>query len=151
MNSDYVNQILSTFIEVELPDKDAFLKIKETLTRIGIASNREKKLYQSCHILHKKGKYYIVHFKELFALDGRKSTMCESDVARRNTIAKLLQEWDLCFIVGFLKSTEEKDSVFPSTMQEFCPLNKIKVLSFYEKDKWELVSKYSIGKKKYTG
>lgn len=145
--------MIETFIEVELPDNDSFLKIKETLTRIGISSNKDKKLYQSCHILHKKGKYYIVHFKELFALDGRKSTMDESDVSRRNSIARLLQEWGLCSIVGsrYMATDETGKDVYsyPVTMQSFCNYNKIKILPFSEKEEWELISKYSIGKKVY--
>ena len=145
--------MIETFIEVELPDNDSFLKIKETLTRIGISSNKDKKLYQSCHILHKKGKYYIVHFKELFALDGRKATLDESDISRRNSIAKLLQEWGLCSIVGsrFMATDETGKDIYsyPPTMSSFCNYNKIKILPFSEKDEWELVSKYSIGKKKF--
>lgn len=145
--------MIETFIEVELPDNDSFLKIKETLTRIGISSNKDKKLYQSCHILHKRGKYYIVHFKELFALDGRKATLDESDIARRNSIAKLLQEWGLCTIVGsrFMATDETGKDIYsyPPTMSSFCNYNKIKILPFSEKDEWELVSKYSIGKKKF--
>jgi hypothetical protein len=145
--------MIETFIEVELPDNDSFLKIKETLTRIGISSNKDKKLYQSCHILHKKGKYYVVHFKELFALDGRKATLDESDIARRNSIAKLLQEWGLCTIVGsrFMATDETGKDIYsyPPTMSSFCNYNKIKILPFSEKDEWELVSKYSIGKKKF--
>lgn len=123
-------------VEITLGSSDDFLKIKETLTRIGIASNKERKLYQSCHILHKRGRYAIFHFKELFSLDGRKSTMDDSDVSRRNSIVTLLQEWGLCTIVE------------GSNLDIFCPYNKIKVLSYGEKDKWELISKYSIGKKK---
>lgn len=145
--------MIETFIEVELPDNDSFLKIKETLTRIGISSNKDKKLYQSCHILHKRGKYYIVHFKELFALDGRKATLDESDISRRNSIAKLLQEWGLCSIVGsrFMATDEGGKDIYsyPPTMSSFCNYNKIKILPFSEKDEWELVSKYSIGKKKF--
>lgn len=145
--------MIETFIEVELPDNDSFLKIKETLTRIGISSNKDKKLYQSCHILHKKGKYYVVHFKELFALDGRKATLDESDISRRNSIAKLLQEWGLCTIVGsrFMATDEGGKDIYsyPPTMSSFCNYNKIKILPFSEKDEWELVSKYSIGKKKF--
>mgnify|MGYP003333840405 FL=1 len=145
--------MIETFIEVELPDNDSFLKIKETLTRIGISSNKDKKLYQSCHILHKRGKYYIVHFKELFALDGRKATLDESDISRRNSIAKLLQEWGLCSIVGsrFMATDETGKDIYsyPPTMSSFCNYNKIKILPFSEKDEWELVSKYSIGKKKF--
>lgn len=130
--------IVSTLIEVTLPTKDDFLKIKETLSRIGIASNKDRKLYQSCHILHKRGKYYIVHFKELFALDGKNSTIDDADISRRNSIAKLLEEWGLCEIVTPFNSNSL-----------FCPYNKIKILSYKEKDEWELVSKYSIGKKHY--
>lgn len=145
--------MIETFIEVELPDNDSFLKIKETLTRIGISSNKDKKLYQSCHILHKKGKYYIMHFKELFALDGRKATLDESDIARRNSIARLLQEWGLCTIVGsrFMATDEGGKDIYsyPPTMSSFCNYNKIKILPFSEKDEWELISKYSIGKKKF--
>ena len=145
--------MIETFIEVELPDNDSFLKIKETLTRIGISSNKDKKLYQSCHILHKRGRYAILHFKELFALDGRKATLDESDIARRNSIAKLLQEWGLCTIVGsrFMATDEGGKDIYsyPPTMSSFCNYNKIKILPFSEKDEWELVSKYSIGKKKF--
>jgi Bacteriophage translational regulator len=145
--------MIETFIEVELPDNDSFLKIKETLTRIGISSNKDKKLYQSCHILHKKGKYYIMHFKELFALDGRKATLDESDIARRNSIARLLQEWGLCTIVGsrFMATDEGGKDIYsyPPTMSSFCSYNKIKILPFSEKDEWELISKHSIGKKKF--
>jgi len=142
--------MIDSLIEITLESRDDFLKIKETLTRIGIASNKEKKLYQSCHILHKRGKYYIVHFKELFALDGRKSTMDESDLGRRNSIAALLQEWGLCSIVGSKSFNEDLEITvtYPSTMTIFCPYNKIKILSFGEKEDWELISKYSIGKKK---
>ena len=140
-------------IEVLLPDNDSFLKIKETLTRIGISSNKDKKLYQSCHILHKRGRYAILHFKELFALDGRKATLDESDISRRNSIAKLLQEWGLCTIVGsrFMATDEGGKDIYsyPPTMSSFCNYNKIKILPFSEKDEWELVSKYSIGKKKF--
>jgi hypothetical protein len=135
--------MIDSLIEVTLESRDDFLKVKETLTRIGIASNKDRKLYQSCHILHKRGNYYIVHFKELFALDGRAATLDESDIARRNSIARLLQEWGLCNIVG------KEGDTYPSKMQVFCPYNKIKILSFDEKDSWELVSKYSIGKKKF--
>jgi len=150
MNPD---DIVSTFIEIELPDNDSFLKIKETLTRVGISSNRDKKLYQSCHVLHKKGKYYIVHFKELFWLDGRPHTIDESDIARRNSIARLLQEWALCTIVGsrFMATDETGKDIYsyPPTMTTFCSYNKIKILPFCEKDEWQLVTKYSLGKKKY--
>ena len=145
--------MIDTFIEVELPDNDSFLKIKETLTRIGISSNRDKKLYQSAHILHKKGRYYIVHFKELFALDGRPATIDETDISRRNSIARLLQEWQLCTIVGsrFLATDETGKDIYsyPPTMTTFCSYNKIKIIPFYDKPEWTLVTKYSIGKKKY--
>lgn len=144
--------MIDTFIEVELPDKDSFLKIKETLTRIGISSNRDKKLYQSAHILHKKGRYYIVHFKELFALDGRPATIDETDISRRNSIARLLQEWQLCTIVGsrFMATDETGKDIYsyPPTMTTFCSYNKIKILPFSEKEEWTLVTKYSIGKRK---
>ena len=126
--------IVSTFIEIELPDNDSFLKIKETLTRVGISSNRDKKLYQSCHVLHKKGKYYIVHFKELFSLDGKDTDFDEDDLGRRNTIANLLAEWGLVKIVDPIKS---KDPI--------SPLSHIKVISYAERSKWELITKYSIG------
>ena len=145
--------MIDTFIEVELPDNDSFLKIKETLTRIGISSNRDKKLYQSAHILHKKGRYYIVHFKELFALDGRPATIDETDISRRNSIARLLQEWQLCTIVGsrFLATDETGKDIYsyPPTMTTFCSYNKIKIIPFSDKPEWTMVTKYSIGKKKY--
>ena len=121
-------------IEIELANPDDFLKVKETLTRIGIASKKEKILYQSCHILHKQGKYYIVHFKELFVLDGKKSSLTENDIERRNTIAGLLSDWGL---VGLVSEPESK-----------APLSQIKVLSFTEKNDWILEQKYNIGKKK---
>jgi hypothetical protein len=120
-------------LEVELRNPDDFLKIKETLTRIGVASYKEKKLYQSCHILHKRGKYYIVHFKELFLLDGRQSSLSEEDVSRRNTITKLLQEWDLVKIVS------------PETMSEFATVNSIKIVPYKYKHNWKLEAKYTIG------
>ena len=121
-------------LEVRLNEPDDFLKVRETLSRIGVASRREKKLYQSCHILHKQGKYYIVHFKELFALDGKKTNLSENDVARRNTISNLLKDWGLVEIVGDIGSV--------------APLSQIKVLSFSEKNEWTLETKYNIGKKK---
>lgn len=124
-------------VEVTLDERDDFLKVKETLTRIGVASKKDQTLYQSCHILHKQGKYYIVHFKELFALDGRPTNLSESDIARRNTIANLLHEW------GLIKLVNEDKTKEPVT-----PLNQIKILPHKEKDQWQLVSKYSIGKKK---
>jgi len=126
---------INNFIEVALKEQDDFLKVRETLTRIGVSSRREKMLYQSCHILHKKGKYYIVHFKELFALDGKDTDISENDIERRNAIAKLLQEWELVKILN------------PDVMGVVAPLHQIKIISFREKDEWELVSKYNIGKK----
>ena len=124
-------------VEVSLVNEDDFLKVRETLTRIGVASRKEKKLYQSCHILHKKGKYYIVHFKELFALDGKSTDFDDNDLGRRNTIAKLLAEWGLVDIVS-------KDQA----ENPIAPLSQIKILSYTERDDWELVTKYSIGNKK---
>ena len=121
-------------VEVLLSEPDDFLKVRETLTRIGVASRKEKKLYQSCHILHKKGKYYIVHFKELFALDGKPANITKNDVERRNRITKLLFDWGLVEL-----STEPT---------EIAPLNQIKVLSYKDKGDWTLESKYNIGKKK---
>lgn len=129
--------LVEKLVEVELPNDESFLKIKETLTRIGIASRKEKKLYQSCHILHKQSKYYIVHFKELFMLDGKINNFSDEDRARRNTIINLLEEWNL---VKVLNPSEIEDPV--------SPLSQIKILPYKEKDQWELVAKYSIGKKK---
>lgn len=128
--------LIDKMIEVCLKQEDGFLKIKETLTRIGVASRKEQKLYQSCHILHKQGKYYIVHFKELFALDGKPSNFGEEDIARRNTIVNLLAEWGLLDLVDPAKS---QDPV--------APISQIKVLPYREKDQWELVAKYNIGRK----
>jgi len=128
---------ISDLIEIELLEDDDFLKIKETLTRIGISSRREKKLYQSCHILHKKGKYYIVHFKELFALDGLPTNLNEEDIARRNTIVNLLEEWELCDIV-------EPDK----TEEPVLNIKQLKIISHKEKQDWELCPKYHIGKKR---
>ena len=125
-------------VEVILNEPDDFLKVRETLTRIGVASRKEKKLYQSCHILHKQGRYYIVHFKELFALDGKRSNLFENDVQRKNRIAQLLQDWGLIKIVNV-------DQVVDSA-----PLSKIKVLSYKDKGEWTLESKYNIGKKRTT-
>lgn len=131
-----VDEIVKTFVEVSLTDPENFLKVKETLTRIGISSKKENKLYQSCHILHKKGKYYIVHFKELFALDGLADDLSDQDKARRNTIANLLEEWGLVKIVN------------PSVSREpVVPLSYMKILPHAEKKNWELVPKYNIGKK----
>ena len=127
---------LSKFVEVTLVEQDDFLKVRETLTRIGVSSRKEKVLYQSCHILHKQGKYYIVHFKELFALDGKLSTITENDIQRRNAIANLLEEWGLIKIVNY-------DIV----EQNMAPIHQIKIISFKEKDDWELIAKYNIGKK----
>jgi DNA relaxase NicK len=129
-------ELVKTFVEVLLTDSENFLKIKETLTRIGISSKKENKLYQSCHILHKKGKYYIVHFKELFALDGLAGELSEQDKARRNTIANLLVEWGLVKIVNMDIASDP-----------IAPLNHMKILPHAEKKNWELVPKYSIGKK----
>lgn len=128
---------LDDLIEVVLSAPDDFLKIKETLTRIGVAARNENVLYQSCHILHKQGRYYIVHFKELFRLDGKPSNYEESDLARRNSIANLLAEWGLVKLVDPAKSESP-----------IAPLSQIKVLSFKEKNDWSLVTKYNIGKKK---
>lgn len=122
--------------EVTLKEKDDFLKVRETLTRIGVASKKDKTLYQSCHILHKQGKYYIVHFKELFSLDGKPTDISENDIARRNTIVNLLEDWDLLQIVN--KSKVEDPVV---------SLSQVKILSHKEKDDWQLVPKYNIGKK----
>tara|TARA_Y100001970_G_scaffold2206_1_gene2611 strand:- start:6665 stop:7081 length:417 start_codon:yes stop_codon:yes gene_type:complete len=126
----------SDMIEVGLKEPDDFLKVRETLTRIGVASRKERKIYQSCHILHKQGKYYIVHFKELFALDGKNTNITENDIQRRNRITQLLSDWGLVTIIN-------QDSV-----GELAPLNQIKVISFKEKGDWTLESKYNIGKKK---
>ena len=123
-------------LEVTLNEPDDFLKVRETLSRIRVASRREKKLYQSCHILHKHGKYYIVHFKELFALDGKKTNLSENDIARRNTISNLLCDWGLIKVVGNIK--------------EMAPLSQIKILPYKEKHEWILETKYNIGKKKDT-
>ena len=120
-------------LEVKLKEADDFLKVRETLSRIGVASRKERKLYQSCHILHKQGRYFIVHFKELFALDGKPTNISVNDLERRNTIAGLLEDWDLVEIIG---SSEQR-----------APLSQIKVLSYREKDDWILETKYNIGKK----
>ena len=125
-----------SMIEVALREPDDFLKVRETLTRIGVASRKEKKLYQSCHILHKQGKYYIVHFKELFALDGKKANLSLNDVQRRNRIVQLLGDWGLV-------SINSKESI-----ADVAPLSQIKVLAYREKGDWTLESKYNIGKKK---
>ncbi len=127
---------IENMVEVTLKEKDDFLKVRETLTRIGVASKKEKVLYQSCHILHKQGRYYIVHFKELFALDGKNTDFSENDIARRNTIAKLLEDWELLKIVN-------KDMVSDPIVS----LSQIKILSHKEKEDWQLITKYNIGKK----
>ena len=123
----------NNMLEVTLNEPDDFLKIRETLTRIGVASRKDNKLYQSCHILHKQGRYFIVHFKELFLLDGKKSNLEENDVARRNTIATLMSDWGLL-------SIDNKDK-----LQPIAPLRQIKIISFKDKDQWELCPKYNIG------
>jgi len=125
-------------VEVVLGEPDDFLKVRETLTRIGVASRKEKKIYQSCHILHKQGKYYIVHFKELFALDGKNTNLSLNDVQRRNRIIQLLSDWGLISVVNI------------EAITDLAPLNQIKVLSFREKGEWTLESKYNIGRKKTT-
>jgi hypothetical protein len=137
MNSDmvYYDWTPDSMLEVTLPEPDNFLKVRETLTRIGIASKKDQVLYQSCHILHKQGRYFIVHFKELFALDGKESNITTNDVERRNAIAALLQDWDLLKIVN------------PSSAENKASLSQIKVVSYKEKSQWELVPKYNIGKK----
>ena len=122
-------------LEVALKEPDDFLKVRETLSRIGVASRKDKTLFQSCHILHKQGKYYIVHFKELFALDGKDTNLSENDIARRNTITNLLSDWGLLDVVG-------------TTSVEAAPLSQIKVISFKDKGDWKLETKYNIGKKK---
>ena len=128
---------VSNMIEVILQKEDDFLKVRETLTRIGVASRKTNTLFQSCHILHKQGKYYIVHFKELFALDGKPFSFSEEDKGRRNAIANLLDEWGLVKLVDKNKSSEP-----------LVPITKIKIIPFKEKDDWELIAKYNIGKKK---
>jgi hypothetical protein len=128
---------MDTMVECILNEPDDFLKVRETLTRIGVASRKDKILYQSCHILHKQGRYFIVHFKELFALDGKPTNFSENDQARRNTIANLLAEWGLIKLIN------------PEEISELVvPLNQLKILAFKEKDLWELTAKYNIGSKK---
>jgi hypothetical protein len=126
-------------LEVNLPEPDNFLKVKETLTRIGVASKKDKTLYQSCHILHKQGKYFIVHFKELFALDGKEANISSNDIERRNTISKLLEDWGLLKIVNSAKAEKQVS------------LSQIKIVSYSEKKEWNLVAKYNIGKKPTKG
>ena len=134
-----MNVAVEDLIEVNLEKEDDFLKVRETLTRIGVASRKDKKLYQSCHILHKKGRYYIVHFKELFGLDGKPSNFAEGDIARRNTIVNLLVEWKLISVVDDAKIAEP-----------IAPLSQIKILPHKDRNEWELVAKYNIGKKKVS-
>ena len=134
--TEEVQWTAESMVEVGLKEPDDFLKVRETLTRIGVASRKEKKLYQSCRILHKQGKYYIVHFKELFALDGKKANLSLNDVQRRNRIVKLLGDWGLV-------SINSKESI-----ADVAPLSQIKVLAYKEKGEWTLESKYNIGKKK---
>ena len=129
-----INWKQEQMLEVILKEPDDFLKIRETLSRIGVASRKDKILYQSCHILHKQGKYFIVHFKELFALDGKNTNLSENDIARRNTIAKLLGDWGLVNIKG--------------TLEPIAPLSQIKIIAFKEKNEWTLETKYNIGKKR---
>lgn len=130
-----MNQV-ETLVEVKLAKEDDFLKVRETLTRIGVASKKDKTLYQSCHILHKQGRYYIVHFKELFKLDGKPSNFEEDDVGRRNTIANLLAEWGLVTLVDKRK-----------TETPVAPVSQVKILAYSDKEEWNLVAKYNVGRK----
>ena len=136
VNEPEVNWKPSDMVEVSLNEPDDFLKVRETLSRIGVASRKEKKLYQSCHILHKQGKYYIVHFKELFALDGKNTNLTVNDIQRRNRIVNLISDWGLINVID-----EEK-------IRDIAPLNQIKVLSYKDKSDWTLEAKYNIGSKK---
>jgi len=138
MSDENFNWSPEQMLEVTLKQPDDFLKIRETLSRIGVASRKDKTLFQSCHILHKQGKYYIVHFKELFALDGKKATLVENDDQRRNTISVLLQDWNLLSIVK------------PEAAENKAPLSQIKIIAFKEKNEWNLQAKYNIGKKQST-
>ena len=133
VNNELVKWTPETMLEVSLNEPDDFLKVRETLTRIGVASRKEKKLFQSCHILHKQGRYFIVHFKELFLLDGKPSNLLENDIQRRNTISTLLADWGLISIVN------------PEKAKDIAPLRQIKVIPFKEKSQWELCPKYNIG------
>lgn len=133
------NHVIENMLEVKLNDAQDFLKVRETLSRIGIASEQSKKLFQSCHILHKRGKYYLTHFKELFALDGKPVNFEEADLARRNRIANLLEEWNLITILDKSKASEPIAS-----------MSKIKIVPYKEKDEWEFVAKYNIGKRKFS-
>ena len=135
MEMIYYDWTPESMLEVTLPEPDNFLKVRETLTRIGIASRKEQKLFQSCHILHKQGRYFIVHFKELFALDGKESNITSGDIERRNAIAGLLADWELLKIVN------------PTQSDQKASLSQIKVVSYKEKSQWDLVPKYNIGKK----
>lgn len=138
MSEEPIQWSADSMLEITLKQPDDFLKIRETLSRIGVASRKDKILYQSCHILHKQGKYYIVHFKELFALDGKKATLIQNDIQRRNTVASLLQDWNLLSIV---KKEQAEDKA---------PLSQIKIIAFKEKKEWNLQAKYNIGKKSST-
>ncbi len=138
MSDESIQWSPDSMLEITLKQPDDFLKIRETLSRIGVASRKDKILYQSCHILHKQGKYYIVHFKELFALDGKKATLIQNDIQRRNTVASLLQDWSLLSIV-------KKEAV-----EDKAPLSQIKIIAFKEKKDWNLQAKYNIGKKPST-
>jgi hypothetical protein len=131
---DNQEEVVKDLVEVTFPEKDDFLKIRETLSRIGVASRKDKELFQSCHILHKRGKYYITHFKELFKLDGKPSNLDESDIARRNTIVSLLEQWKLVSVVNKTQIEDPK-----------APLSQIKIIPFREKSEWKLTTKYSIG------
>ena len=131
---DNQEEIIKDLVEVTFPEKDDFLKIRETLSRIGVASRREQELFQSCHILHKRGKYYITHFKELFKLDGKPTNIDDSDIARRNTIVGLLEQWNLVSVVNKGQITEPK-----------APLSQIKIIPYKAKSEWKLTTKYSIG------
>ena len=131
---DNQEEIVKGLVEVTFPEKDDFLKIRETLSRIGVASRKDKELFQSCHVLHKRGKYYITHFKELFKLDGKPSNLDESDIARRNTIVSLLEQWKLVSVVNKTQIEDPK-----------APLSQIKIIPFREKSEWKLTTKYSIG------
>jgi hypothetical protein len=139
VNEPEVNWTQSQMVEVILNEPDDFLKVRETLTRIGVASRKEKKIYQSCHILHKQGKYYLVHFKELFALDGKHANITVNDIQRRNRIVQLLADWGLITVVK------------PEQITDIAPLNQIKVLSYKDKGDWLLETKYNIGSKKKRG
>jgi|TARA_R110000803_G_scaffold132639_2_gene199853 hypothetical protein len=134
MAMEQSDNLIKDLVEITFPEKDDFLKIRETLSRIGVASRRDQELFQSCHILHKRGKYYITHFKELFKLDGKPTSIDESDIGRRNTIVKLLAQWKLVSIVDESKIVEPQ-----------APLSQIKIIPFKEKKEWKLTTKYSIG------